>query len=46
MKKSLFSITSVALLLLGAVGYVGAITFGQPDGDDHPHVGTLLFVQN
>jgi len=23
-----------------------AITFGQPDGNAHPHVGTLLFVQN
>lgn len=23
-----------------------AITFGQPDGDAHPYVGTLLFVQN
>ena len=46
MKKTIvLGLTSV-LLLLGAAGYVGAITFGQPDGDDHPHVGTLLFVQN
>jgi hypothetical protein len=22
------------------------ITFGSPDGNDHPHVGTLMFVQN
>lgn len=37
---------SVTLLLLGAVSYVSAITFGEPDGNDHPQVGTLLFVQN
>lgn len=46
MKKSIFSIISITLLLFGAVGNVGAITFGQPDGNAHPHVGTLLFVQN
>lgn len=46
MNKLLFSIATIALLLFGAVGYVGAITFGEPDGNDHPHVGTLLFVQN
>jgi len=39
---------------LSAVGFIGvlvagpssAITFGQPDGNEHPYVGTLLFVQN
>ncbi len=46
MKKSPFSMILVSLLLFGVVGYVGAITFGEPDGDNHPHVGTLLFVQN
>ena len=45
MKKLSCSIIT-AVLLLGAAGYVSAITFGQPDGDEHPHVGTLLFVQN
>jgi hypothetical protein len=46
MKKSLVSIIAVTVLLFGAVGYVGAITFGERDGNAHPHVGTLLFVQN
>ena len=32
-------------LVLGATG-AGAITWGQPDGDGHPHVVTLLFVQD
>ena len=32
-------------LALNAVNS-SAATFGQPDGDDHPYVGTLLFVQN
>lgn len=46
MKKKIYAVILIPLLLLGTVSYVGAITFGQPDGDDHPHVGTLLFVQN
>lgn len=46
MKKLLFSTMSIALLLFGAVGDVGAITFGEPDSDTHPQVGTLIFVQN
>jgi hypothetical protein len=39
--------------LLGIVAFTAlphlpaqAITFGEPDGNQHPHVGTLLFVQN
>lgn len=35
-----------ALLSLAAAGTAHAITFGEPDGNAHPHVGTLLFVQN
>jgi hypothetical protein len=35
-----------ALLTLAAMGNAHAITFGEPDGNAHPHVGTLLFVQN
>jgi hypothetical protein len=34
------------LLGIAAAGESDAITFGQPDGNAHPHVGTLLFVQN
>ena len=42
---------SWAHAMLASVGFMFAadavaITFGEPDGNDHPHVGTLLFVQN
>lgn len=39
---------AVCLTFVGCafVGSAQAITFGQPDGNAHPHVGTLLFVQN
>src|SRR5512146_2737622 len=33
----------VALLLVCGVA-VHAVTWGQPDGKKHPHVGTLLFL--
>ena len=39
--------TAVALIATFAlVGPVQAITWGQPDDEEHPNVGTLLFVQN
>ncbi|OGO19662.1 MAG: hypothetical protein A2Z14_10495 [Chloroflexi bacterium RBG_16_48_8] len=34
------------VLLLVTVIPVAAITWGEPDNGEHPHVGTLLFVQN
>jgi hypothetical protein len=36
----------IAAFGLMSAGAAQAITFGQPDGNEHPHVGTLLFVQN
>lgn len=33
----------VVVLLVGSIGMAGAITNGQPDGDDHPYVGLLVF---
>jgi len=33
----------IAVLFAGAVA-VHAVTWGQPDGQNHPHVGTILFV--
>lgn len=36
----------MALAALAAASTAGAVTFGEPDGNAHPHVGTLLFVQN
>ena len=38
---ALASLLVVAVLLLG-VGQVSAITFGVPDGNDHPNVGALI----
>ena len=38
-------LAALAALVLGAGG-AQAITWGQPDGDAHPHVVTLLFVQD
>lgn len=40
-------VTAVALAAsLALMVPAGAITFGAPDGNDHPYVGTLLFAQN
>jgi hypothetical protein len=42
--KKLLILLAVALaIVLGAVGVASAITNGQPDGDDHPYVGLLVF---
>ena len=46
MRKRIFSLLLVAVMLVGLVASVGAITFGQPDNGAHPYVGTLLFVQD
>ena len=49
------ALVPVVLLLLAACSNVAEapqpgldpqVTFGVPDGNDHPYVGTLLFVQN
>jgi hypothetical protein len=42
-RKSLVVGTVVLALLVGSVGVAYAITNGQPDGDDHPYVGLLVF---
>jgi hypothetical protein len=48
--KSRTVLTRIATLALATstlgVNSAQAITFGEPDGNAHPHVGTLLFVQN
>ena len=46
MKKSWIAVLITLLLLLVVVIPVAAITWGEPDGEAHPNVGTLLFVQN
>lgn len=42
-KLSLMAVLSVVLLLV--VSSVSAVTWGVPDGGEHPFVGTLLFRQ-
>ena len=43
--RTLFPLLLVSILLLGMVATAQAITWGEPDGDDHPHVGILYFEQ-
>jgi hypothetical protein len=42
MRKTLLLFTTMALALLLAAGMASAITYGQPDGNRHPYVGTLV----
>jgi len=43
MKKLYISMVVALVLVLSIVGVAGAITWGEPDGGEHPHVGTMLF---
>ncbi len=43
MKKFAVAIVLVLALVLSTVGVVSAITNGQPDGNNHPYVGLLVF---
>jgi V8-like Glu-specific endopeptidase len=42
MRRSVLLLASAALALLLACGEVLAITYGQPDGNNHPNVGALV----
>jgi hypothetical protein len=42
-RKRLATVTLTLLLLLVIVIPVAAVQFGQPDGDEHPFVGLLVF---
>jgi hypothetical protein len=44
MRKTLLLFTTMALALLLAAGMASAITYGQPDGNRHPYVGTFVFA--
>jgi hypothetical protein len=46
MKRKLSLATLVAALIFALAAPAGAITWGQIDGDDHPNVVNLLFVQD
>lgn len=41
-KKMLFAVFSVIVILAIAVSPVGAITYGTPDGNEHPFVGSMV----
>lgn len=43
MKKFPIILVIVLVLVLALVGTALAVTNGQPDGDDHPYVGLLVF---
>jgi len=43
MRKSLIVVAVVFGLVLGSAGSTSAITNGQPDGDEHPYVGLVVF---
>jgi len=42
MRRKALILVAAALALLITVAPVGAITFGQPDGNRHPYVGALI----
>jgi hypothetical protein len=42
-KKTLTVAVALLILVVGTAGIAGAITNGQPDGDNHPYVGLLVF---
>jgi len=43
MRKTIFVLGIVAVMLIATVGSAFAITNGQPDGENHPYVGLLVF---
>ncbi len=43
MKKLTFVLVLVLILAFGLASVAYAITNGQPDGDDHPYVGLIIF---
>lgn len=45
MLKRIFAFLILGLMLMFVVGTVGAITWGEPDGNGHPNVVAILFRQ-
>jgi len=43
MKKVSLAIALALVLVLSTIGVASAITNGQPDGDNHPYVGLVVF---
>ena len=46
MKKKLLIVALTVSIVVTAAGVAQAITWGQPDGEGHPNVVQILFVQN
>jgi hypothetical protein len=42
MRRKLFILATILMIVLVAVPVAWAITFGQPDGDLHPNVGAMI----
>jgi len=42
-KKTFVWVLATLVLFLGTAGIAAAVTNGQPDGDNHPYVGLLVF---
>lgn len=45
MRKLSIVVATMVALVLGATG-AQSITWGEPDGEEHPHVVSLLFIQD
>ena len=43
MRKYVLAAALALALVVSTVGIAGAITNGQPDGDNHPYVGLVVF---
>jgi len=46
MRRKILVAALAAVLVIATAGAAGAITWGVPDGEGHPNVVQLLFVQN
>jgi hypothetical protein len=44
MRKAILLLATMALAMVLATGMASAIIYGQPDGNRHPYVGTLVFA--
>ena len=44
MRKAILLLATMALAMLLATGMASAITYGQPDGNMHPNVGTVVIA--
>jgi hypothetical protein len=42
-RKTWVVVVAVLVMVLGTAGIADAVTNGQPDGDNHPYVGLLVF---